>query len=67
MNREQDGPSDQATDKTDDDGNFEEAQEEIAIESVGIENVSVGNLVEATEPSKQLVTQLRRSFTEKGA
>ena len=59
----QDGPSDQATDKTDDDSNLKEAQEEIAIESMRIEDVSVRNFVEATKPSKELITKFRRSFT----
>ena len=61
----QDGPSDQATDKTNDDGNLQEAQEEEAIESMGIEDVRVGHLVEATKPSKELVAKFRRSFTVK--
>ena len=56
-------PCYQAANKTDDDGNLEEAQEEVAVESMRVENVSIWNFVEATEPSKQLVAKLGRSFT----
>ena len=52
INREQDRPCNQTSDKADYDRNLKEAQEQIPIKGVRIENMRVGGLVKAAKPTE---------------
>ena len=65
VDREEDGPCHETTNKADGHRNFEVSKQEEAIERVVIEDIAVGDLIEGANPVEHTIGKIWRPFPAK--
>lgn len=66
IDREQDGPDYQASEKADGDGDPQVAEEEIGIERMVVQHIGVRDPEEGSQPVEQTVWKVGRAFSANG-